>query len=79
MRSDAELKAEVMERLDSIPAINASEIAVDVDRGTVTLSGSVDTHQTRFQVERTARRVPGIRSLAVNIKPGQSADKRHSH
>lgn len=79
MRTDAELKADVMERLDAIPAVSASDIEVDVDAGVVTLSGSVDTQQTRFQVERTARRVPGIRSLAVSLKPGQMAGKRHHH
>ena len=79
MRTDAELKADVMERLDAIPAVNAFDIAVDVDAGVVTLSGSVDTQQTRFQVERTARRVPGIRSLAISLKPGQMGGKRHYH
>ena len=79
MRTDDELKADVMERLDAIPAVNASDIEVDVDAGVVTLSGSVDTQQTRFQVERTARRVPGIRSLAVSLKPGQMAGKKHHH
>ena len=79
MRTDDELKADVMERLDAMPAVNASDIEVDVDAGVVTLSGSVDTQQTRFQVERTARRVPGIRSLAVSLKPGQMAGKKHHH
>lgn len=79
MRTDAELKAEVMELLDAIPAVNASDIEIDVDSGVVTLSGHVDTPQTRFQVERTARRVPGIRSLAISLKPGQLAGKKHYH
>ena len=69
MRTDAELKADVMERLDSIPAIQVADIEVLVDSGMVTLQGQVDTHQTRFQVERAARRVPGIRGLQVQIKP----------
>ena len=79
MRTDAELKADVMERLDAIPAVSASDIEVDVDAGVVTVSGIVDTQQTRFQVERTARRVPGIRSLAVSLSPGQMANKKHHH
>ena len=79
MKTDAELKADVMEQLDAIPAVNASDIEVDVDAGVVTLSGSVDTQKTRFQVERTARRVPGIRSLAISLKPSQLASKKHYH
>ena len=76
MRTDAELKADLMEKIDAIPSINAADIEVFVDRGMVTLSGHVDTHQTRFQVERTARRVQGMRGLQINIKPTQSMLKR---
>jgi osmotically-inducible protein OsmY len=79
MKTDAELKADLMERLDAIPAVNASDIEVFVDNGMVTLSGEVDTHQTRFQVERTAKRVSGMRGLAIKIKPGQMASKKHHH
>jgi osmotically-inducible protein OsmY len=43
----------------------------------VTLNGQVDTYQTRFQVERTARRVNGMRGLAINIKPAQTIVRRH--
>lgn len=79
MKTDAELKADLMERLDAIPAVNASEIEVIVDNGMVTLSGQVDTHQTRFQVERTARRVPGMRGLEIKVRPGQPVSKKHHH
>lgn len=78
MRTDAELKADLMEQIDSIPSVKATDIEVFVDRGMVTLNGQVDTHQTRFQVERTARRVPGMRGLQINIKPTQSMLKRSS-
>ncbi|MDP1998643.1 MAG: BON domain-containing protein [Rhodoferax sp.] len=79
MRSDADLKADLMERLDAIPAINASDIEVDVDNGLVTLSGQVDTQQTRFQVERMARRIAGLRGLEINIKPAHPVSKKHHH
>ncbi len=79
MRSDADLKADLMERLDAIPAISSSDIEVHVDNGMVTLKGQVDTHQTRFQVERTARRVAGMRGLEINVRPGQMPSKKHHH
>lgn len=79
MKSDVDLKADLMERLDAIPAINASDIEVIVDNGMVTLSGYVDTHQTKFQVERAARRVSGMRGLEINVKPGMHSPKRHHH
>ena len=79
MKTDAELKADLMERLDAIPAIDASDIEVLVDNGLVTLSGEVDTHQTRFQVERTARRVSGMRGLEIHISPTPLAARRQHH
>jgi osmotically-inducible protein OsmY len=79
MRTDAELKADLMERLDAIPAISASDIQISVDDGLVTLSGEVDTHQTRFQVERTARRVAGLRGLEIRIRPGKVTIRKGGH
>lgn len=79
MRSDAELKADLMERLDAIPSVNASDIEVDVDNGMVTLSGRVDTHQIRFQVERTARRIAGIRGLEIKVRPDPAVTRKHHH
>lgn len=76
MKTDVELKADLMEKLDSIPSINAADIEVFVDHGMVTLSGKVDTHQTRFQVERTARRVSGMRGLEIKIKPTLTGVRR---
>lgn len=79
MKSDAELKEDLMERLDAIPAVNSSDIEVNVDNGMVTLSGHVDTHQTRFQVERTARRVSGMRGLEIKVKPALPTARKHHH
>lgn len=76
MKTDVEMKADLMEKLDAIPSVNAEDIEVLVDNGMVTLNGRVDTHQTRFQVERTARRVSGMRGLQINIKPTQPAFKK---
>ena len=75
MRSDADLKADLMERLDAIPAINASDIEVDVSNGLVTLSGHVDTQQTWFQVDRAARRTAGVRGLEIHIRPAHPVNK----
>ena len=79
MRSDADLNTDLMERLDAIPAINASDIEVDVRNGLVTLSGQVDAQQTRFQVERAARRMAGLRGLEINIRPAYPVTKKHHH
>ncbi|MDP2368102.1 BON domain-containing protein [Rhodoferax sp.] len=77
MKSDAELRADLMERLDAIPAVNTSDLEVDVNNGMVSLNGHVDSRQTIFQVERTARRVSGMRGLNINIKPVRPTTRRH--
>jgi osmotically-inducible protein OsmY len=77
MKTDSELKADLMELLDAIPAVNTADINIDVERGIVTLSGQVDTHQTVSQLERTARRVSGIRGLAIKVKPLQTGMRKH--
>lgn len=76
MRTDDELKNDLIERLDAIPSIERSDIDVQVEDGMVTLTGSVDTHQTRFQVERAARKVAGIRSLQMQVSPGEKTPTR---
>ena len=76
MRTDTELKADLMERLDAIPALGTSDIEVNVANGLVTLTGEVDSRQTSFQVERTARRVAGLRGLQVNVRPGQGSVRK---
>lgn len=68
-QSDEDVKANLMEVLDCIPAVKANDKDVRVNGGMVTLTGKVDTHQTRFHVERLARRVRGVRGLQINILP----------
>jgi osmotically-inducible protein OsmY len=77
MKTDSELKADLMELLDAIPAVNAADIDIYVEHGMVTLSGLVDTHQTMSQLERTARRVSGIRGLEIKVKPMQTGVRKH--
>ena len=71
MMTDAALKSAFIERLDAIPSVDASDVDVRVEDGMVTLSGRVDTQQTRFQVERAAKKVAGIRGLKIRIQSGQ--------
>jgi osmotically-inducible protein OsmY len=51
-------------------------LEVLVDRGMVTVSGEVDTHRTRFQIERAVRRVEGLRGLQINIRPTQTGGRK---
>lgn len=73
MKSDVELKSALMQSLEAMMGTHRWPVEVQVDHGMVTLIGQVDTHQTRFQIERAARRVGGMRGLQINIKPTQGA------
>ncbi len=76
MKTDIELKADLLNGLDAISSVNGVCIEVCVDRGMVTLNGKVDTYHTRFQVELAARRIVGMRGLQINIKPAQAGVKK---
>lgn len=71
MKSDAELEAALMQSLRAMLGSHQWPLEVVVDHGVVTVSGEVDTHHTRFQIERAARRVAGLCSLQINIRPNQ--------
>ncbi len=79
MKTDMQLKADLMEKLDAIPAVGASDIEVLVDGGMVVLSGEVDSPQLKFLVERIARRVSGMRGLELDISARHQNSKREHH
>ena len=68
MRTDEDLEADLIERLDAIAAVQDADIEILVQNGMVTLRGDVDTQQTKFQVERTAKRVSGMRGLDIKLR-----------
>ena len=67
MKSDAQLKQDIIAELTWEPSVNASQIGVEVKNGTVTLAGHVDSYTEKWQAERAAQRVAGVKGLAVEI------------
>jgi osmotically-inducible protein OsmY len=59
-RADAKTEAAVLDALILVDAVPAYGIDVDVDGGTVTLHGAVDSASQRDAAERIALRVPGV-------------------
>ena len=59
-RTDAEILTDVTTRFAKNPIIPASQIAVTVSNGVVTLSGTVSTFVQAEQAESVARFVPGV-------------------
>jgi len=67
MKSDKQLQADVLAELQWEPAVNAAHIGVEVKDGVVTLSGHVDNFAEKWAAERAAKRVRGVRALAIDM------------
>jgi osmotically-inducible protein OsmY len=68
MRSDIDIKRDVEAELRWNPDIDATDIAVSVKDGIVTLSGFVRSYAQKFEAEQTAKRVNGVRAVANDIE-----------
>jgi len=77
MRSDSDIKRDVEDELRWDPSIDATDIAVAVKNGVVTLTGFVRNYMDKFHAEAAAKRVAGVAGLANDIEVGLSrADQR---
>jgi osmotically-inducible protein OsmY len=67
MKTDSELKRDVIDELSWDPAVNATAIGVAAKDGVVTLSGHLETFGEKFAVDRALRRVAGVRAIAMEL------------
>jgi osmotically-inducible protein OsmY len=68
MRSDEEIKRDVEEELRWDPDIDATDIAVAVKNGVVTLTGFVKSYNDKWEAERDAKRVAGVLGVANDLE-----------
>jgi hypothetical protein len=68
VRSDARIHEEVCEILTRHPEIDASDISVDVENGTVKLSGTVDDRRTKRLAEDVADLTLGVRDVDNQLR-----------
>jgi osmotically-inducible protein OsmY len=68
MRTDSEIKRDVEEELRWDPDLDATDIAVAVKDGVVTLTGFVRSYSMKLQAEEDAKRVSGVIGLANDIE-----------
>ena len=68
MKTDSQLQQDVMAELKWEPAVHAEQIGVEVKNGVVTLDGEVSSFMEKWNAERAAQRVHGVKALAVEIK-----------
>lgn len=78
MKTDLELKADVMAELAWDTAINAVGVGVMVKHGVVTLTGHLDTFAEKHAVERAVRRVAGVRGIAHELDVKLAAEHKRS-
>lgn len=77
MRTDVEIKEDVLDELAWQPDIDETQIGVIVENGVVTLSGVVDSYSKKLAAEIAVKRVKGVRAIAedVEVKYGISYKK----
>jgi osmotically-inducible protein OsmY len=68
MKTDSQLQQDVMAELKWDPAVHAAQIGVEVKNGVVTLAGEVSSYVEKWNAERAAQRVSGVKALAVEMK-----------
>jgi osmotically-inducible protein OsmY len=68
MKSDSEIERDVRDELKWDPDLDASDIAVSVKNGVVTLAGFVRSYSDRLAAEGAAKRVAGVLAVANDIE-----------
>jgi osmotically-inducible protein OsmY len=68
MKTDAQLQQDVMAELKWEPSVHAAQIGVEVRDGVVTLAGEVGSYAEKWNAERAAQRVAGVKALAIEMK-----------
>ncbi len=67
MKSDVDLKKDVLAELEFEPSVKVEDIGVSVKDGIVTLNGSVSSYTEKLAAARAAKRLAGVRGLAEDI------------
>ena len=68
MRLDSEIERDVKEELQWDPDLDATDIAVSVKKGVVTLAGFVQSYTDKYEAEAAAKRVAGVVGVANDIE-----------
>jgi hyperosmotically inducible protein len=67
MKTDQQLQREVEEELAWDPAVNATDIGVEVKERVVTLSGHPASYAEKLAAEKAAQRVAGVKAVVVEM------------
>jgi osmotically-inducible protein OsmY len=67
MKTDMQLKQDIIAELTWEPSVKASAIGVEVNHGIVTLAGHVESYREKLDAEHATQRVQGVKALIVEI------------
>jgi osmotically-inducible protein OsmY len=66
-KSDATIQKDVLRELSWDTRVDETDVGVEVDKGIVTLTGTVSSFAARFAAQRAAHRVAGVLDVANDI------------
>ncbi|TYC10568.1 BON domain-containing protein [Bizionia gelidisalsuginis] len=77
MKTDIEIKNDVLDELAWQPNVDENEIGVVVENGTVMLTGVLDNYRKKVAAEEAVKRVKGVKALAgdIQVRYGTSFQK----
>jgi osmotically-inducible protein OsmY len=67
MRTDHELRLDVIAELEWQASLQNEEIGVAVKDGVVTLSGTVSSYARKYEAEKAAEKVIGVKAVALDL------------
>lgn len=67
MKSDADLKADVIKELAWDPLVPVARVRVEVADGVVKLTGNLDSYMEKVAVRRAVERVAGVRAIEQEL------------
>lgn len=79
MKTDAQIKEDVLDELSWQPNVDETQIGVIVDHGVVTLSGVVDNYSKKLAAERAVRNVSGVKAVAEDIEVKYGSDFKRTN
>lgn len=68
MKTDSEIKKDVLDELKWDASINETEVGVAVKDGIVTLTGYLSSYIEKIAAEKAAKRVEGVKAVVENIE-----------
>jgi osmotically-inducible protein OsmY len=74
MKTNTQLQKDVQDEINWSPLLSPAEIGVTVNDGIVTLTGTVNSYSKKIAAENAAKRVTGVKGVAMEIEVRYSDD-----